>query len=99
MRQQEAHLVMRERVLARPERLAPDLLRRGLRKWRRHKLVPDVWRDPALRADAPGQRVQEVKRARDLPAPEVSGGGASPDMRSERRTGFRDFASYLDDRF
>jgi hypothetical protein len=82
--QQRAHLVVGERVFARVEQLVPDVLRRRLHERLRHELVPAVRRGAALGADRSGEHDQELERAGDLPAAEIAGGGAPPDMAGER---------------
>ena len=99
MRKQEAHLVMRKRVLARPQRFVPDLLRRGFRERGGDELVPHVGRDSAFGADASGERIQKVEGARYLPAPEIARSRAAPDVRGESRTRASDLACDLDDLF
>src|ERR1700694_4916055 len=96
MRKQEAHLVMRERVLARPQRFVPDLLRRGLRERGGDELVPHVGRHAAFGAYASGESVQKVESACYLPSAEIARSRATPDVRSESRTCASDLARNLD---
>src|SRR6185295_19841643 len=97
MRKKKAHLVMRERVLARPQSFVPDCLRRRLGKRRRDKLVPHVGRDSAFGANASGERVQEVKSPGYLPSAEIARRRASPHVRSESRTSSGYLARDFDD--
>src|ERR1041384_5281764 len=90
---------MRERVFARPQCFIPDLLRRGLGERRGYEFVPHVWRDSTFSADASGESVQEVKSTSYLPAAEITGRCASPDVCGESRTRGSDFACDLDDSF
>src|SRR5262249_13538129 len=95
VRKQETHLVMRERVLARPQRFIPDFLRLGLRERSRDELIPHVWRDSAFGADASRESVQEVESSGYLPTAQVAGSCAAPDVRSESRTGSGDLVGDL----
>src|SRR5215471_21235469 len=89
MRQQEAKLVMCERILSRPQELAPDLLGCRLRESCRHELVPGIWRYTATGTHAPGQDVQKQQCASYLPSPEIARCCATPDVRSKAGTGSR----------
>ena len=86
MRQQEAHLEERERVLAREEQLVPVIGRRRLGRMPRHELVRQVQTHAALGADRRGEHDEEIQATRDLPAPEVAGSRGSPAVGAERPT-------------
>ena len=98
MREQEAHLEERQRILARHEQLAPHLAGRRHHRRRRDRLVPGAGRRPTGRADRAHQHHDQLERARDLPASEVAGGGVAPDVGRERRAGATDLARHLHDR-
>ena len=68
VRQQERHLVHRERVLLRPGELVPLVRVRRRVDRLRDELVPGVRERPAGDADRADERVQQEERARDLPA-------------------------------
>ena len=97
VRQQEAHLVVREGILARPDGLVPARVRGRLltRLW--HELVPGVGVQTAGRADAAREHVQEEQRARHLPPAQVTAGGAAPQVAREGAAGGVDLVRELSD--
>ena len=63
----------------------------------RDELVREMKADAALGADRARQHDQQIEAARDLPAPEIAGGGRSPVVRAERPARPADRARGLDD--
>ena len=98
VREQDAHLVVRERVGARPVQLVPLRVGGRLAPRGRDELVPRVGGHAAAGADAPGEYVQQHQRPGDQPAVEVAGGRRAPDVRRERRPGACRLACHLHDR-
>ncbi len=97
VRQDLAHLVVGKRVFGRPDEFVPSLLR-----WRHVKeggveLGPGAGRGPPFGADRACQDVQQVQRARHLPAAEVTDGARPPDMGREPAAGARDHLRDLGD--
>ena len=90
MREEKTHLEMAERVLFGKQQLVPLLVWCRVFPKFRLELVPRVGEGAAFRADAPRQHRQELERARDLPAAEIAGGGAAPDVRGEAIAGSTD---------
>ena len=81
--QQEAHLVVGERVLDRPGQLVPPALRVHRLRRDRDELVPTVRARAAHRAHAAGEHVEEEQAARRLPAALVPGRRGAPVVRGE----------------
>ena len=97
MGQEEAHLVMGERVFLREMQFVPELLVRGVVEDVGLELVPPARRGAALRADAAGEHVQEVEAARHGPAAGVAAARAAPVMGGETRSRPADLAGDLHD--
>ncbi len=96
VRQEERHLVHRQRKLERPVELVPlvgVLLRQVDRP--RHELVPGVGIGAALGGDGAEQGVEQKERPRHLPAALVAGGGAPPGVGREARAGRGDDLGHL----
>ncbi len=83
VREQEAHLVHRERPLVRQVQLVPRVECGRGREGLGDELVVAVERRAALGADTAGEHVQEEERAGDLPAAAVAHGRATPGMRGQ----------------
>ena len=83
VREQEAHLVVGERVLDRPCQVVPSGLGRGVAGRDRDELVPAVGAGAAHGADRAGEHVEEEQAPRRLPPSEVAGAGGAPVVRGE----------------
>ena len=86
-------LMMRKRILLRPEQLAPHFLRSGRIRHFRNEFRPRVRENPAFGSDTPGQNVEKKERSRHEPPVQISGGGVSPNVRRESSFRFRDLQS------
>ena len=83
VRQQHRHLVMAERVLARPRQLVPVLHRRRPQRRRRLHLVPARSSGAPHRADRSGEHVEQEQAPCGLPAAQVARASGAPVVRGE----------------
>ena len=83
MRQQDRHLVVRQRVLARIQQLVPDLLLRRREEGGGDELVSAVEFRAARRADRAHEHGEKLQCARHLPPAEVARSRVAPDVRGE----------------
>src|SRR5258707_10445928 len=97
MRQQKAHLEVREWVFARKQQLVPVIgaVRRGRMLW--YELVREMEPHAPFGPHRSCEDDKQVEAAGDLPAPEVSGGRRSPIVRAERAARATDRSRRLDD--
>ena len=97
VRQQNRHLVVRERKFLWPAQLVPALERRCSLGLVRSEFVPAVTGCAALGADRAGEHIEEEKTARDLPAALVACAGSAPVVAGELGRVFADDLSDLAD--
>ena len=90
VRQYLAHFVVGERVFGRPGEFVPRLLRRRHVEEGGVELGPGAGRGPPFGADRACQDIQQVQRARHLPAAEVADGARPPDVGREPAAGAGD---------
>ena len=95
VRQQERHLVLRQRVLQRPGQLLPHARVRRDVDGPRHELVPGVGERAPGSPHRAEQRADEEQRARHLPSAQVAGGRRPPRVTGEAGPRPRDDAGGL----
>jgi hypothetical protein len=95
VRQQEAHLVVGQGPLARPEQLAPLVDVRRVLLGTGLVLVPAVGVPAAGHAEGAGEHVQEQERAGDLPTAQVASGSVAPQVAGPLVAGRLDLVGQL----
>src|SRR5262249_13747646 len=95
MRQQEAHLVMPERVFRWEMEFVPHVLGRRLVEKLWAKLAPGVGAGAARAPHRTHQDTEKVQSARDLPAAQMPTGRSTPVVRGKTRSGAANLARHL----